>query len=264
VAGLRKRIVVPLPIFSARLSRLLVGLVTPLPVSVARPLIESLAIDVVVTRPSPPGFNPEGLITYREALERALARISHSEVETRWSDALTAPAGPLPGDPAWSGVAMNVDRRVVTSSAPVEDLFWAVARIGGDVGYYSMNWAWTARGWFDRLIGGVGLRRGRRDPEELRPGEALDFFRVVAIDLDRYRLLLEAEMKVPGTAWLGWTVESYKGGSRVFQTARFAPKGVTGRLYWWALLPFHAPIFRRMAISIARTAERRSNFTGVS
>ncbi len=263
VAGLRKRIVVPLPIFSARLSHLLVGLATPLPVSVAGPLIESLSIDVVVTRPSPPGFDPAGLITYREALQRALARISHSEVETRWSDALTAPAGPLPGDPAWSGVAMNVDRQVATSSASVDDLFWAVTRIGGDVGYYSMNWAWTLRGWFDRLIGGVGLRRGRRDPEELRPGEALDFFRVVAIDPERHRLLLEAEMKVPGTAWLGWTVEPYDGGSRVVQTARFAPKGITGRIYWWALLPFHAPIFRRMAIRIARAAERRGTSVGI-
>ncbi|NOX22553.1 MAG: DUF2867 domain-containing protein, partial [Actinobacteria bacterium] len=117
--------------------------------------------------------------------------------------------------------------------------------------------------WFDRLIGGVGLRRGRRDPEELRPGEALDFFRVVAIDPERHRLLLEAEMKVPGTAWLGWTVELHNGGSRVVQTARFAPKGITGRIYWWALLPFHAPIFRRMAICIARTAERRSTLTGI-
>ncbi len=261
IAGLRKRIVIPLPIFSQRLSPLLVGLATPLPVGVARPLIESLSIDVVVTRPSPPGFDPAGLMPYREALQRALSRIAHSEVETRWSDALTAPAGPLPGDPAWSGAAMKVDRRVVSSSAPVDDLFWAVTRIGGDVGYYSMNWAWTARGWFDRLIGGVGLRRGRRDPEELRPGEALDFFRVVAIDLHRRRLLLQAEMKVPGTAWLGWSVAPNGEGSRLIQTARFIPKGLTGRLYWWSLLPFHAPIFRRMARRIARTAEQRSKIS---
>jgi len=259
VAGLRKRIVVPLPIFSSYLSPLFVGLVTPLPVGVARPLIESLANDVVVARASPPGFSPEGLMAYRESLERALVRISRSDVETRWSDALTAPAAPLPGDPVWSGAAMEVDRRVADSTASPDDVFWAVTRIGGDVGYYTMNWAWILRGWFDRLIGGVGLRRGRRHPEELRPGESLDFFRVADIDPRRRRLLLRAEMKVPGTAWLGWSVEPTDGGSRLVQVARFVPRGVAGRLYWWSLLPFHAPIFSRMASRIAHTAERRGN-----
>jgi len=258
VAGLRKRIVIPLPIFSSRLSPLLVGLATPLPVAVARPLIESLENDVVVTRSSVPGFQPADMMPYREALQKALVRISHFDVETRWSDALTAPAAPLPSDPAWSGAAMEVDRRVADSKASTDDLFWAVTRIGGDVGYYTMNWTWILRGWFDRLIGGVGLRRGRRHPEELRPGEALDFFRVAAIDPERRRLMLRAEMKVPGTAWLGWSVEPTNGGSRLIQVARFVPKGLAGRLYWWSLLPFHAPIFKRMATRIARTAEKRS------
>jgi len=257
VAGLRRRLVVPLPIFSARLSPLFVGLFTPLPVGVARPLIESLTHDVIVRRASPPGFSPGDLISYREALQRAMARISDDAVETRWSDALTAPAAPMPGDPAWSGAMMEIDRRFADSAAPPDDLFWAVTRIGGDVGYYAMNWAWIVRGWFDRLIGGVGLRRGRRHPEELRPGEALDFFRVADIDPQRRRLLLRAEMKVPGTAWLGWSIKSTGDGSRLVQVARFAPRGVAGRLYWWALLPFHAPIFRRMANRIARTAEQR-------
>ena len=121
VAGLARRVVIPLPIFSARLSPLLVGLATPLPLEVARPLIESLLNDVVVSRSPPPGFAPEDLIPYRESLQRALARISHSEVETRWSDALSAPAAPLPGDPVWSGAAMEVDRRIAVSKAPVDD-----------------------------------------------------------------------------------------------------------------------------------------------
>lgn len=257
VAGLRKRLVLPIPIFSVRLSPLLVGLATPLPVGVARPLIESVLNDVVVTRPSVPGFDPADMMPYREALEKALVRISHFDVETRWSDALDTPAAPLPGDPVWSGARMAVDLRVAVSEAPPDDLFWAVTRIGGDVGYYTMNWTWTIRGWFDRLIGGVGLRRGRRHPEELRPGEALDFFRVADIDPQRRRLMLRAEMKVPGAAWLGWTVERYGDGSRLTQVARFAPRGLPGRLYWWALLPFHAPIFRRMADRIAQTAEQR-------
>ncbi len=258
VAGLRARIVVPLPLFSARLSAPLVGLVTPLPVDVARPLIESLLNDVVVERSSPLRFEPAGLLSYREALQRALHSISRAQVETRWSDALTTPGAPLPGDPIWSGALMQTDRQVVESSARPEDLFWAVTRIGGEVGYYAMNWAWTIRGWIDQLVGGVGLRRGRRHPEQLRPGESLDFFRVAEIEPHLGRLLLQAEMKVPGTAWLEWSAETTEGGSRLSQTAWFVPRGLLGRLYWWVLLPFHAPIWRLMAKRMARTAERRT------
>jgi hypothetical protein len=259
VAGLRRRLVIPLPIFSTRLSAPMVGFVTGLPVDVVRPLIESLRNDVVVRRSSPPGFEPSGLLSYREALQRALHSVSHSAVETRWSDALTAPGAPLPGDPIWSGALMQTDRRVVESSARPEDLFWAVTRIGGEVGYYAMNWAWDIRGWIDQLIGGVGLRRGRRHPEELRPGESLDFFRVAEIEPHLGRLLLQAEMKVPGTAWLEWAIEPIGGGSRLTQTAWFVPRGLLGRLYWWVLLPFHVPIWRLMARRMARIAEQRSN-----
>lgn len=257
VAGLRRRLVIPLPLFSARLSPFFVGLITPLPVAIARPLIASLINDVVVSHDPPPGFDPSGLFTYREALRRALTRTAHAEVETRWSDALADPAASLPGDPAWAGAAMRTDLRTVSSAASEDDLFWAVTRIGGDVGYYTMNWAWKLRGRFDKLIGGVGLRRGRRHPEELRPGESLDFFRVADIDPREHRLLLRAEMKVPGTAWLGWSIEAGPQGARLIQHARFAPRGLFGRFYWWVLLPFHAPIFRRMAGKIARAAERR-------
>jgi uncharacterized protein YbjT (DUF2867 family) len=259
VAGLRRRLVIPLPIFSTRLSAPMVGFVTGLPVDVVRPLIESLRNDVVVRRTSPPGFEPSGLFSYREALQRALHSVSRSAVETRWSDALTAPGAPLPGDPVWSGALMQTDRRVVESSARPEDLFWAVARIGGDVGYYAMNWAWDIRGWIDQLLGGVGLRRGRRHPEELRPGESLDFFRVAEIEPHLGRLLLQAEMKVPGTAWLEWEVEPIEGGSLLIQTAWFVPRGLLGRFYWWFLLPFHVPIWRLMARRMARIAEQRPN-----
>jgi uncharacterized protein YbjT (DUF2867 family) len=261
-AGLRRRLVIPLPLFSTRLSPLLVGMVTPLPGSIARPLIESLQHDVVVTRPTPPGFEPSSLFTYRKSLELALARISRSEVETRWSDTLSTPAAPMPSDPVWSGAKMVADHRIVFSSAPMDDLFWAVTRIGGNVGYYTMNWAWVLRGWFDKLIGGVGLRRGRRHPTELRHGEALDFFRVAKVDPKAKTLALRAEMKVPGTAWLGWSIEPTESGSRLIQTARFVPRGLLGRLYWWSLLPFHAPIFRRMAKKIARAAEQRKRIEG--
>lgn len=264
VAGLARRIVVPFPLFNTRIAPGVIGLVTPLVASTVRPLIESLLNDVVVHGQSPPGFEPSSLFTYRKSVQLALKRISEENVETRWSDAMTQPALPLPGDPSWSGAVMKVDERVVRSAATVDDLFWAVTRIGGDVGYYTMNWAWALRGWFDSLIGGVGLRRGRRHPEDLRPGEALDFFRVAEVDPDLHQLTLQAEMKVPGTAWLGWKVEAIDNGSRLIQDARFVPRGLLGRLYWWALLPFHAPIFRRMAERIAATGERREQLQVVA
>jgi len=261
VAHLRRRIVFPFPIFSQRLSPIFVGLATPLPVDMARPLIESLQNDVIVRDASPPGFEPNELIPYREAVRRALARISESEVATRWSDAVTSPASPMPSDPAWSGARMLSDKRTVTSTATAQDLFWAVSRIGGEVGYYTMNWTWIVRGWFDKLIGGVGLRRGRRDPEEIRPGEALDFFRVAQVDPENGTLLLRAEMKVPGTAWLGWSIEPANDGSSLVQSALFAPRGLLGRLYWYALLPIHAAIFKKMAERIAEVAAQRGQAT---
>jgi len=158
----------------------------------------------------------------------------------------------------WSGATMVSDKRTVRSTATPSDLFWAVSRIGGEVGYYTMNWTWIIRGWFDKLIGGVGLRRGRRDPEELRPGEALDFFRVAEVDPDRGKLLLRAEMKVPGTAWLGWSVQPIEDGSELIQSALFAPRGLPGRLYWYSLLPIHSAIFKRMARKITEAAEQRA------
>lgn len=152
---------------------------------------------------------------------------------------------------------MLSDMRTVRSTATTQDLFWAVSRIGGEVGYYTMNWTWIVRGWFDKLIGGVGLRRGRRDPEEIRPGEALDFFRVAEVDPESGTLLLRAEMKVPGTAWLGWSIEPSDDGSQLVQSALFAPRGLLGRLYWYALLPIHAAIFKRMARKISEAATQR-------
>ena len=257
VAGLPRRLVIPLPLFSTRLSPLLVGLVTPLPPTIARALISSLLYDVVVDGATPPGFDPASLHSYRRALELALTKVAHHEVETRWSDAVLSPAAPMPSDPMWAGAAMLSDLQVAESAASADDLFWAVTRIGGDVGYYSMNWAWRARGWIDQLLGGVGLRRGRRHPEELRTGEAVDFFRVAAFDPIGRLLVLQAEMKVPGTAWLGWTVTETPRGSRLVQSARFAPRGILGRLYWYILLPIHATIWKRMTTRMARVAERR-------
>lgn len=258
VAGLPRRIVIPLPLFSKKLAPRAIGLVTPLVETTIKHLVESLYHDVVVRGESPPGFEPSSLFSYKTSVQLALQRVSEHEVETRWSDAVSQPALPLPGDPHWSGAAMLSNVQEVDSSASADDLFWAFTRIGGDVGYYAMNWAWHIRGWFDSLIGGVGLRRGRRHPEELRAGEAVDFFRVAEVDPEAHRLTLRAEMKVPGTAWLSWRVEPLENASHLVQTARFFPRGLLGRLYWWVLLPFHAPIFHMMARRLARVAERRA------
>jgi uncharacterized protein YbjT (DUF2867 family) len=257
-AGLRRRIVIPIPLLGVRFSTLFIALVTPLPWRMIRPLIESVRHEVVVANPSPPGFEPADLLPYREQVRLALRRLQYDWIETRWTDALHGPAAPMPHDPVWSGEKMYIDRKEARSSASADDLMWAVTRLGGDVGYYAMNWAWRFRGMVDKLVGGVGLRRGRRDPNELRVGEALDFFRVVEMDPGRRRLTLEIEMKVPGTGWLGWAIDELSEGSYVIQSARWAPKGLFGRLYWYSMLPFHGFIFGRMVRRIAWTAERRA------
>lgn len=256
-AGLRHRLVIPVPLFSNRLAPRVISLITPLVEPMIQPLLESLSHDVVVREATPPYLDEIQMFSYREGVRLAVSRVLEEDVATRWSDAVTQPALPLPGDPHWSGAKMLGNIQTVETHEPADDVFWAVTRIGGDVGYYTMNWAWQLRGWFDSLIGGVGLRRGRRHPEKLRKGEALDFFRVVEILPGQHALTLQAEMKVPGIAWLGWTIESTADGSRLTQRAQFIPRGLLGRLYWWALLPFHAPIFRRMALGIVAAARRR-------
>jgi uncharacterized protein YbjT (DUF2867 family) len=257
VAGLRRRLIVPVPVLTPGLSSGWVGLVTPVPMGVARPLIDSLRNEVVVRGESAfeayPDIEP---IPYRAALERALDKTSRHVMETRWSDAVNHPGEPLPTDPEWAGQPRQEDVRVVVTAASADDLFWAIARIGGEVGYYTFNWAWAVRGLLDRLIGGVGLRRGRRHPEELREGDAIDFWRVAAVDPPR-RLLLRAEMLVPGEAFLEWQIDDAGDHRLLTQTAIFYPRGLWGRLYWWALVPAHGPIFGRMSRRITEVATGR-------
>lgn len=262
VAGLPRRLIIPVPVLSPKLSSHWVGLVTPLPTGVAKPLVESLRIEVTVDDNSYAEGVVGDLIDYGEAVTRALEHSQSLDVATRWSDTADTPARALPGDPDWAGGSVLVDRQTVASSASPEDLYWAFARIGGTVGYYTMNWAWALRGLIDSLVGGVGLRRGRRHPEEIRQGEALDFWRVVEVEPGR-RLQLYAEMRLPGEAWLTFTGEPDGTGSRLEQKATFVPRGLLGRLYWWAMLPFHVAIFRVMATRIARAAESRSTARSV-
>lgn len=254
-AGLRRRVVISVPLLTLRLSSLWVGLVTPLPPRTARPLIESLRSEVTVGEHDAQELLPFEPISYREAVQRALSK-GADQIDTRWTDAEPVAAHPYPGDPEWSGGTVFVDRRRIPTDASPGHLFWALRRIGGDVGYYRLDWAWRLRGFFDRLIGGVGLRRGRRHPEELREGEAVDFWRVDRLVPD-HRLRLHAEMKLPGDAWLEWEIVPTEGGSDLVQKAIFQPRGLAGRVYWVTMLPFHKLIFPSMARRIAAAAEER-------
>lgn len=250
-AGLRRRRLIRVPVLTPRLSSLWVGLVTPLPTSVARPLVEGLCDEVVVRAPD----QRIGRTTYRRAVSRALALLPDGAT-THWSEASESPAASSPADPRWSGGTTYMDRRVIPTDAGSAHLFWAFSRIGGSTGYYWLDWAWRIRGSLDKMIGGVGLRRGRRHPTDVRPGEAIDFWRVEAVEPGRV-LRLRAEMRLPGQAWVQWEAKATENGADLVQSAWFRPRGLFGRLYWWVMLPAHRMVFPRMACRIAATAEER-------
>jgi hypothetical protein len=200
----------------------------------------------------------EGLTPFKRAVELALVRIKDARVETRWSDASLpgTPSEPLPTDPDWAGGTLYQDVRVIESSDPVEVVWARVESIGGDNGYSTATWAWRIRGFLDRIFGGVGLRRGRRDPIHLLEGEALDFWRVEAIDRP-HLLRLRAEMKMPGLAWLEFRLEETNTGTRLTQRAIFAPRGLMGHLYWASVWPMHGIVFPSMARHAAVGTKRK-------
>jgi uncharacterized protein YbjT (DUF2867 family) len=251
-AGLRRRVVVPVPVLSPRLSSLWIGLITPLPPSTARPIVDSIRTGTVVGDEN----TITGRVTYRAAIQRALARLPGGVI-TRWTDAATTAAMASPGDPPWSGGPLFMDRQVVPTHTEDEHLYWAFSRVGGTTGYYGLDWAWRIRGILDQMVGGVGLRRGRRHPTEIRPGEAIDFWRVEEV-VPGLSMRLRAEMRIPGEAWLEWETRRTEHGSDLVQTSWFRPRGLLGRLYWYAMLPGHRIIFPRMARRIAAAAEERS------
>lgn len=271
IRRLPRRIIINVPLLTPRLSSHWVGLVTPVPATIARPLVEGLVSDAVAAGGEDISrWVPGPCVPYRHALELALRRIRDHGVETSWRDADLAGHGsaePYPGDPAWSGGTLYTDVRTVTSSATVEELFQVVCGVGGDRGWPTHSWAWQVRGLLDRVVGGIGLRRGRRDPDTLRIGDALDFWRVVDLTPpagDRPgRLRLFAEMRLPGKAWLEFRVAAQGAGSVLRQRALYAPKGLLGRLYWWAMVPFHRLIFPAMAATLARRAGREATSSGV-
>ncbi|MFI7501606.1 SDR family oxidoreductase [Streptomyces sp. NPDC049687] len=259
VAGLPRRVILPVPVLTPGLSSQWVGLVTPVPASIARPLTESLRHEVVCREhdiaryvPDPPG-HPVG---FDEAVRLALRRVRDADVATRWSSASLpgAPSDPLRTDPDWAGGSLYTDHRELRVDAPRTSLWRVIEGIGGDNGWYSFPLAWAVRGWLDRLAGGAGLRRGRRDPTRLRVGDSLDFWRVEEIEPGRL-LRLRAEMRLPGTAWLEMYAETDDAGrTRFRQRALFHPHGLLGHAYWWGVSPFHAIVFGGMARNIARAA----------
>lgn len=249
--GLPPRWVIPVPLLSPRLSSYWIHLVTPLSSDIARPLAEGLKNPVVCREDRITRLIPQPLLTVREAIHAAMAKIAGHTVETSWSM-----AGPMPGDPDWAGGTLFRDEREIAVDAPDWAVFAAVCRVGGGHGWYAADWLWVVRGWIDRLVGGPGLRRGRRDPERVGYGEALDFWRVVGFDRDR-RLALRAEMKLPGEAMLEFRVKSGEGAqSTLTQSALFKPRGLFGLLYWYAVVPLHHIVFRGMLLGIQREALR--------
>ena len=256
-AGLPKRIVVPVPVLSPTLSSHWVGLVTPVPSSIARPLVASLKHEVYCREHDIAEYIPdpsEGLTSFDRAVELALRRIKDADVATRWSNAsvLGAPSDPLPSDPDWAGGSLYSDVRERETTASVDSLWTVIEGIGGDRGWYSFPLAWETRGLIDRLAGGVGLRRGRRNPDRLFVGESLDFWRVEE-RLPRELLRLRAEMRVPGQAWLEMSVDADPTTYR--QRALFHPRGLWGHVYWWMVAPFHGIVFGSMARNIVSAAE---------
>lgn len=249
-----RRFMLSVPCLTPRLSSLWLGLVTPVYARVGRKLVDSLKNPTVVRDSSANTvFNVQPR-DVASAIQRALENEDREFAETRWSDALSAGGHPR----RWGGAKFGnrlVDSRTVTVNTSAADAFTPVRRIGGETGWYYGNWLWQLRGFIDLLVGGVGVRRGRRDPEELHAGESIDCWRVETIEPDQL-LRLSAEMKLPGRAWLEFEVTpAGPGMSKIRQTATFDPLGLFGLCYWYAIYPLHEAVFGGMLREIARAAE---------
>ena len=261
LSGLRKRIIIQVPVLTPKLSSLWIGFVTPVPTSLARPLVESLISEVVVDSrksvieiiPLP----PEGLLTVSQAIQLALTRTAENSVDTRWSDAAypTAPWQKAQSDPDWAGELTLKDHREITTDVSIEKIWEQIEGIGGEHGWFGSGWLWYLRGLLDRMVGGVGLRRGRRDPRYLRVGDSCDFWRVENIVKEEH-LRLYAEMILPGKAWLEFNLVQKDGKTVVSQDALFEPRGLGGQIYWYVVSPFHFFIFPTMLRNIVKAARK--------
>ena len=259
VAYLPRRLILPVPLLSPKLCSYWVHLVTPVPSSIARPLIEGLRNRVVCGDNRIRELIPQRLLTCKEAMASALERIRRSEVETCWADAgnLVPPEWISCDDASYAGgTVLSCDHRVVLRATP-EELWQRILTVGGENGWFYANWLWRLRGWMDRLAGGPGLRRGRRDPEQLRVGDSIDFWRVLELEpMSRLRLL--AEMRFPGEAYLEFQLRSggEEGLVEIRQLSKFVPHGLFGILYWYSLAQPHRLIFRGLLRNLARSTGR--------
>jgi hypothetical protein len=261
VAGLRKRIILPINLLSPGLSARWIGLVTPVPKNIARPLVDSLKTEVICAEhdikqyiPDP----PEGLLGFEDSVAIALTRIKQANVTSRWSSAsmVGEPSDPLPTDPDWAGGSLYTDDRYVPSGSTPESLWRIIEGIGGENGWYSFPLAWETRGIIDRFFGGPGIRRGRRDPNKLLAGEIVDFWRVEEC-VPGELLRLRAEMHMPGLAWLELRIEKNDAGETMYhQHAIYHPKGLSGHIYWWSVWPFHGFVFGSMTRNITKAARK--------
>lgn len=253
--GLRRHLQ-PVPVLTPTLSSYWVHLVTPIPSVIARPLIEGLRNETIVRERGAgdlfPAIRPVG---YDAAVRAAVAGLETGEVETSWADALGTSERAVQDRALTTQEGKLIERREALVSATPDETFAVIQTLGGRRGYRAWNWAWELRGVADRLVGGVGLRRGRRDPDSVRVGDALDFWRVEAVEPGRL-LRLRAEMKLPGSAWLQFETLPRDEGSLLVQTAYFAPRGLPGLAYWYALLPAHSRIFSGMIAALAAEAGR--------
>jgi hypothetical protein len=255
-AGLHRRLIIPVPVLTPRLSSYWIHLVTPVPASIARPLAEGLSHPVVCEENRITELLPQDLFGARKAIRLALDRIRQHHVETSWIDsgAISPAEWSVPGDPGWAGGSVYDDSRRVILDARPEELWSAVSSIGGENGYYHADWLWRIRGIMDRLCGGVGLSRGRRSQTELYPGDALDFWRVVDVRKPDY-LMLSAEMKLPGEAVLSFRIKPLENGQvELQQVPRFLPRGLLGLLYAYSVMPFHHYVFNGMLKGIAKAS----------
>jgi hypothetical protein len=252
--GLTRRLLA-VPVLTPRLSSYWVHLVTPIPANIAQALIKGLGNEVIVRDAAAlqlfPAIQP---LDYATAVRLALEKTESQNVETAWSDSLTSSQGDKTPVTLISSEGMIIERRQRTVTAPAEAVYRSFARLGGSRGWLYLDWAWQLRGLVDRLAGGVGMRRGRRDPADLRVGDALDFWRVEMVEAGRL-IRLRAEMRVPGRAWLEFkAVPQGEGQTLLLQTAFFEPKGLLGLLYWNALYPVHALIFSGLIRRIGEEA----------
>ena len=256
VAGLRRRLIRPVPLLSPRLSSHWVNLVTPLPRKLASSLIDSLMHDVVVTDDSRLELSHHQPLPASRAIEVALSSVANLDIPTHWSGRTVREqlGRAKPWDPEWSGGAHYEECNEMLVDAPVDVVREVVRGVGGKQGWYGFGPLWAVRGLIDKAFGGAGLRRGRRHPDEIGVGEALDFWRVDELDDAVFRL--RAEMKLPGDAWLEWTTLPHGRRTQLVQRARYVPRGLWGRAYWWALVPVHKVMFPVMIRRIAEAAEQ--------